>query len=521
MLSGTAAGDVIVLKTGQKIRGKVVEKGLVYEVTTDAGLRTFGVEEVEDVLSDPKDLLGDAETVFESAKADYQKALDLASAAEQQAAFRAAVEKVTRLREAYAEAVELFPENDATAKKLVQVMQLLRLCRERLGSELARPTPLAPGAAPSIPLPSLSESLADPAKRGDPAWRAGAATAFLALGRSVPSVHDLAVAASLYLSKTDVEWKLSDPVRKALDEYFGKFWGKDLAATAHIDAARFIAERIAAIRKVDTRVDAEPLVLFAMGHLGCASVGPERDKAGATLGLVASGSALGTSEGLATRDLSGLIGEGQFRLAVLCLDREHRGISAPAPRLLYGYALACLAQRQRGGFERAASALQSGLASAVAAVRDHAAALAKSLRDAAVCAGCAGEGKLRCTNCQGVKEVKIACQKCGGKGRLIPPGLQATRPKQLRKVGAQCPPCKGTGVEKTFRCEKCKDGSVDCKKCEAPKPPPEIEDLFASTPCARCEGKGQPFRNVAWPCPGCLGLGRRLVPKADPSKVLP
>jgi hypothetical protein len=119
-----------------------------------------------------------------------------------------------------------------------------------------------------------------------------------------------------------------------------------------------------------------------------------------------------------------------------------------------------------------------------------------------------------------VKEIKVACARCGGKGRLIPPGLVVNKPKQLRKAGSQCPPCRGTGVEKTFRCEKCKDGFVDCKRCPQPQAPPEVSDLFAADRCARCEGSGLPFRRVAFPCAGCLGLGMRLVPKADPTKIL-
>jgi hypothetical protein len=524
----TLGADVLVLKSGRKVRGKVVEKGLFYEVTTEAGLRTFTAEEVEDVVTDPKELLGDADAVFESAKSDYHKALELTSAPEQQAAFRAAVEKVTRVREAYAEAADLFPDQDAPAKRLVQVMQLLRLCRERLGSELAR-APSAPPAAvpgeasvPPLPAPTAFEVLANPARRADSGARAGARQAFRILRAAQPAIRDLATAAILFLQRSDEEWKLQGTASKAIEEYFRKPGTKDwggLTPTAHLEAARFLGEQLIAVRKGDLKAATEPLALLAMGHLGCVQ-GPERVQVASLLGLTLSEGALGNSDGFAVRSLDPLLDEGRPGLAVLAFEREHRQATGPAARYVYGVALAGAAQDRKVGFEKSASVL-TNVPSTDPAVRGHLAAMAKSVRDAAVCAGCLGEGKLRCTNCHGVKEIRVGCAKCGGKGRLTPRGMVVTSPKQLAKAGSQCPPCKGTGVEKTFRCEKCKDGSVDCAKCAGPKDPPGLEDLYASSPCRRCEGEGLPFRNVAWACPACLGLGRRLAPKADPVRLLP
>ena len=62
---------------------------------------------------------------------------------------------------------------------------------------------------------------------------------------------------------------------------------------------------------------------------------------------------------------------------------------------------------------------------------------------------------------------------------------------------------------------------MDCRQCETPKPPPELGDICASSACASCDGRGLLFRKVLWPCRACLGAGLRLVPKADPAKLLP
>ena len=61
LFAGLAAADVVVLKDGTRVPGRVVEKAAHFEVTTpDMGLRTFLKEEVDKILKDPKELLGDS-----------------------------------------------------------------------------------------------------------------------------------------------------------------------------------------------------------------------------------------------------------------------------------------------------------------------------------------------------------------------------------------------------------------------------------------------------------------------------
>ncbi|HYF00804.1 MAG TPA: hypothetical protein VEJ18_17920, partial [Planctomycetota bacterium] len=150
LCGGLLRADVLVLKDGRKIPGKVVEKPGHYELTDEGGLKTFLREEVEKVLASPKDLLDGVDAGFEEAKKEFTEAVDLKDAARQTALLKQAIAKVTRVREAYAAARELFPEDKYADLdlKLVQVMQLMRLLRERVGSEVAR------SLAPPAPAPA-------------------------------------------------------------------------------------------------------------------------------------------------------------------------------------------------------------------------------------------------------------------------------------------------------------------------------------------------------------------------------
>ena len=139
LLAPSLFADVVVLKSGVKVSGRVVDKGLHVEVTTDAGLRTYLRDEVEDILTSPKELLGDSEKSFEDAKKQYTEALALADSSEKNAKLKEAIEKVRGVRETIAAARELFPEDRYADLdlKLMQAMQLLRLLRERVTVDVA------------------------------------------------------------------------------------------------------------------------------------------------------------------------------------------------------------------------------------------------------------------------------------------------------------------------------------------------------------------------------------------------
>jgi len=215
-----AAGDVLVLKGGGRVSGRVVEKTEHYEVTSDGVLRTYLKEEVEKVVSSPKEFLGDADKLFEEARGDYQKALGISDTAPKNAVLKDAIAKVARARESYSAALDLFPDDANLGKQIMLLMQLMRLLRERVSLDETR-TPAVGGGPRPAPVVTIQtddalSTLLDPAKRNDPAKRAAAVVSF----RGQRS--DLACAAVLFLSRTDAEMRLDGPALKTVQEYFDK-----------------------------------------------------------------------------------------------------------------------------------------------------------------------------------------------------------------------------------------------------------------------------------------------------------
>jgi hypothetical protein len=508
LLATSLFADVVVLKGGGKVPGRVVDKVDHYEVTSDGVLRTYLKEEVEKILNSPKELLGDADKLFEEARADYKKALDLSSSpAEMNAVLKGAIAKVARARESYSVALDLFPDDGSLGKQVMLLMQLMRLLRERVHLDESR-GPTGNGGTSGRPAPPVVtlvaddalSTLLDPAKRNDPARRAAALVSFRA------QKTDLAYAAVMFLSRSDAEMKLEGPALKAVQEYFEKPWLKDpgkLSPELHLQAAQHLSGL--------KGTAAEALQPFAIAHLSGAAPGPEVDKAARALGLVVQNGMIGTAEGHAVRDLNSWIANGEFDLAVMAFVNEYRSIDTAAVRYVWSYALLRQVQARKKNFERATAALETIKLSAPG-VQEHLAALVKSIKAVAVCNVCEGAGKLRCTNCHGKKETKFICQKCKGKGYTI------------SSLGAElvCGPCKKTGIAAIVKCEKCKDGYFECKQRDCkPRAVPAMDEILTSSPCPACEGRGLAFRNAAVPCRSCLGLGQKLVPRLDPSKILP
>lgn len=531
LLSGTLFADVLVLKDGSRIAGRVVDKGLHFEVTTDGGLRTWRSDEVDHVITSPKELLGDSDKVFEEAKKQYTEALAIGDATEKNAKLKDALEKVRSVREILSSTRELFPEDRHADldQKLMQTMQLTRLLRERVSVDVARaPSQINPrgsfsgGSAYIERVPRAISVLVDPAQRADPEKKAWAVAAF-----REQKGDDFSAAARVFLTRPEAEWRLQGAVQKSLAEYFTKPWLKEpskQSAAEHLKAAAWLAEQVGTIRKTEPLAFVEALQLFGAAHLSQAETSPDAAKAAQGLGLILDEGIPGTAEGQAVHDMDAWIASNDFDLAALAFTKEFREIDSPAVRYVWAYALTCIAHAKRKGFDPAQSAYGS-VPTAAAPVKEHLAAMQKSIKAAAVCSNCTGEGRLRCTNCHGVKEVRYACPKCNGKGKYLPPGLVQQPQGGFRMRGPQmmtCLPCKGTGVEKVFRCEKCKDGYMTCRPCDGkPKSPPDFEDFCSRQACPDCEGRGSALRNVRWACPSCLGLGQKLQPRAEPSKLLP
>ncbi|HYF01003.1 MAG TPA: hypothetical protein VEJ18_18920, partial [Planctomycetota bacterium] len=205
LLAGIAGGDALVLKDGRKFSGRVVEKPDGFEINVEGQTLGFAKDEVDRWVKSPRELTGEADKLYAEAKDIYSKAVEIADDKAAEAKMREALPKVTKAREAYAEARDLFPDGHSDLDaQLVNVMKLMRLVRERLGSQIASAPPSAATtavvkvkeapppkpsetAAPVDPEPaappssSMAEALAvvvDPARRADPAQRAAAKALF-------------------------------------------------------------------------------------------------------------------------------------------------------------------------------------------------------------------------------------------------------------------------------------------------------------------------------------------------------
>jgi hypothetical protein len=158
LLPGSAVyADVLVLKNGRKIAGAVSEKDGAYTVKLEGEELVFAKDEVAQWAKKPQDLLGGAAQLVEEAKALYLEAVNMADARAADDKFREALPRVRQARDAYAEARELFPDGYPDLDEgLVNIMKLLRLVRERIGSEIARggPPPVAPRGKPPAPRPA-------------------------------------------------------------------------------------------------------------------------------------------------------------------------------------------------------------------------------------------------------------------------------------------------------------------------------------------------------------------------------
>jgi hypothetical protein len=527
LLCTTLLADVAVLKDGRKLSGKIVDKGSHYEITTDVGLRTYLKEEVERLITSPREILGDAEKQYEEAKAAFSEAKKLEAGPDRNATLKDALAKLKVASAAYIAARELFPESkyDDLDQKLSLVMQLTRMLRGEVthdgvstpgvGSRGDRSTLVETRPLPAD-LGSAFATLSDPARRSNPDMRVVARETFRSQRANYPTIYELATAAMIYLSKPDADWRMQGAVQKALQDYFAKPWFLEPLKMSPADnqkAADYLAEQISSIKKADPSAPTDALALFGIGHIGQAPIGQENDKTARLLGLVVQNGIAGTAEGHVVRELGSWISGGDFDLAVLAWIKEPqlRSIDTPIVRYVWSYALLRMVQQKKRGFERPVAAL-GAIPTSSPMLREHLAALSKSIKAVGICNVCGGEGKLRCTNCHGKKETKIVCKDCGGTGKK----------KQSSGILLDnCPRCKSTGIENLIKCFKCQDGWNECKQCDRKAhPAPALEEICTLAPCTDCDGRGYVFRRILWACRSCMGVGQKLIPKADPAKVL-
>jgi hypothetical protein len=538
-LATAAAGDVVVLSDGRKLSGRVTEKKEHYEVVVEGQTLTFAKDDIKQWIKSPREIVGDADRLIAEAKDLYSQGVEEKDDRAAEAKFKQALPKVTKAREAYAEARDLFPEGypDLDAG-LVNVMKLMRLVRERIGSTLAGPAappavvkvkeeapPAAkeepkpePPPAPEFGLKDAWAIVVDPAKRADEAARAQA-RAFLkkaSEARKDP-LADLALAGFVYLSR-----KASLETRPDLQDFFRALGAEGLAALPAkeaVAAMKALAARIRELRSKGPEASVEAQTLFVAGAAasliarGGGRPPAELEAALKDLDYEKSefGAVWGRREAIAMDDFRKWVSSGEFALGVVQFEKEYATVADFGPRYALGLLKVFKSVAENRAYNRAASHLEVQARTCGTVQSSHLLALAKSIRDMSPCVACGGSHKVNCSACKGKGKANFECGGCGGSGAV----------NTFRGV-APCAACKGVGIFKNRDCPKCKaGGKTECKARACREVPPPVFETFADAyKCRSCAGRGTLFKSVAHPCPDCLGVGLVVQPRSDPSKLV-
>lgn len=149
-------------------------------------------------------------------------------------------------------------------------------------------------------------------------------------------------------------------------------------------------------------------------------------------------------------------------------------------------------------------------------------------------AGCRN-GWVACGGCRGKGKVDVRCKDCDGTGRVMSPGAvgDARVTQKCRtcgenhgvfRLGGKCEACTGTGLVRSPVCEGrpgFKRVDVATGQAAAVKRPGLWGgEAFSAERCGDCAGEGWLSPRIALACPRCAGLGVRLRPASDPSKIL-
>jgi predicted RNA-binding Zn-ribbon protein involved in translation (DUF1610 family) len=545
---GVAHADVLVLKDGRKLSGRVTEKKDGFEIQIEGETLAFNKEDITRHIKSPKEIVGDADKLLAEAKAIYLEAVEIKDDKAADAKFREALPKVTKAREAYAEARDLFPEgNSELDTQLVQIMKLMRLVRERIGSQLAgNPTPVVkpkeepppivikdpPPPEPKEPPPptfGLVDAfgiLASAAGRADEAKRGQARALLKKASDEKGPLGDLALAGHVLLSRTDDKWGLKADTLAALQAFFGAvdFSKFDTVPDKTVaDSLKALGVKVREVRAKSTTDPAgESLGLIVSAAASalitkCGGKPPaDLDAAFKELQIEKAevGSLWGRKDGLAMDDYRKWVQSGEYGLGVVQFQSEYKSLPDFNVRYALGILMIFKALADNRNYTRAASYLeQASQGASTATARDHVAALAKSIRSEAPCPACGGTHKVNCQTCKGKKKVDLLCNKCGGSGSI-----------NTFKGVARCPGvCGGKGRLNDQPCPRCKQaGEVECKAkgCSKSVGRPSLDDFADAFKCGLCRGTGCLTRNIAHACPECGGLGLFLQPKADPTKLL-
>ncbi len=535
-LVSTALGDGLILNDGRKLVGRVSEKAEHYEITVEGQQLTFAKDDVKQWIKSPKEVVGDADKLVAEAKQLYLEAVEIKDDKAADAKFRDALPKVTKAREAYAEARDLFPEGyPEIDSALVNVMKLMRLVRERIGSQVAaapavvklkeepppapkievKPEPPPPPPKPEFGVRDAWAIVIDPARRADEGQRAQARAFLRRLAEGKAPFADLHLAGQAFLSmKPEPAGPLAD---------FFKALGVDgleaLPEKEALAALKALAGKIKELRSKGPDAAGVEAPLFAAGA-GSALLmraggkpTPEIEALFKELGFEKSeyASVWGRKDALAMDEYRRWVASGEYGLGVVQFQNDFRSAPERAVRYALGLLMVFKAMQDNRNYNRAAAYLEGEARSVPAAAAEHMRALAKSVREESPCMACAGTHKINCSACKGKTKLNLECGGCGGSGKV----------NNFKGI-VTCRFCNGVGIFKNKDCPKCKaSGKAECKArgCTRPVQPPKFDSFADAYKCGFCKGKGNLLTHVAFACPECLGLGMVLQPKNDPSKL--
>ncbi len=551
-LAAPAAADVLILKDGRKLSGRVLTTDSGYEITIEGQKLSFSHDDVSRHVTSPKELLGNSDQLIEEAKQLFLEAAELKDMTAKGRKLASALDRVRMARTSYADTRDLFPDGyPELDKQLMLIMRLMRMIRDQLGATPIKPNPepvtpkidrdltlLADHLTPTAPPPpsapvtpvSLLDAmpiLADPNLRTDKAKRRNAMDIFRRAWGTPGAGSDLAAAAALFLWHKDAHWGFSvmkeTPASQQF-QYFLLMLGEDpteLNDDDLIQLANFLASSSKKLKasKPPANVAAFDLFACAVASSLIARQGgreiPELEAVFKAMGLRKAdmGSIWGTTETLAIDDFRKWVASRDYTLAVVQFRNDYRNVVDFHVQYAYGLLLTFKALSDKRSYRQAVSHFQRlSKTSQGAQHREHLLALARSIYESSPCRACGGSHQINCSACKGKRVLTLQCRKCGGAGRVTGFGGNAA-----------CSACSGQGRFVDVECPKCKgSGKVECRArgCKLTSADPTLADFAKTEPCVFCRKRVTLMRYVAYPCPACNGIGFRVKPTSDPKQVL-
>ncbi|HYF00781.1 MAG TPA: tetratricopeptide repeat protein, partial [Planctomycetota bacterium] len=168
-VAGTAAADVVFLKSGQRLEGAVTPTPDGYELKNDLGTWPIPKADVVRIVPDFDKLMLEAEIAHKQARDLYAEALKIEGDVKTaNAKLRQGVELLRKAADLYNLALETYtdPKYGDLSKPMTKLFQEMRIYRDKMHSENAPPSaPPKPVAAPvaAAPPPPPTAPVIDPA----------------------------------------------------------------------------------------------------------------------------------------------------------------------------------------------------------------------------------------------------------------------------------------------------------------------------------------------------------------------